>query len=55
MMHCKARQVLRNLFSTNQGNGSEMTYVAGAIKVSLISSQISATNLLKIYLNHVMT
>ena len=55
MMHCKARQVLRNLFSTNQGNGSEMTYVAGAIKFSLISSQISATNRLKTYLNHVMT
>ena len=26
--HCKARQVLRDLFSTNQGNGSEMTFVA---------------------------
>ena len=23
MMHCKTRQVLRNLVSTNQGNGSE--------------------------------
>ena len=30
LMHCKARQVLRNLFSTNQGNGSDMTFVAGA-------------------------
>ena len=34
-MHCKARQVLRDLFSTNQGNDSEMTFVAGATKVNL--------------------
>ena len=34
-MHCKARQVLRDLFRTNQGNGSEMTFVAGATKVNL--------------------
>ena len=34
-MHCKARQVLRDLFSINQGNGSEMTFVAGATKVIL--------------------
>ena len=33
LMHSKARQVLRDLFSTNQGNGSEMTFVAGANKV----------------------
>ena len=33
LMHCKARQVLRDLFSTNQGNGSEMTLLAGATKV----------------------
>ena len=35
LMDCKARQVLRDLFSTNQGNGSEMTFVAGATKVNL--------------------
>ena len=29
-MHCKTRQVLRNLFSINQGNGSEVTFVAWA-------------------------
>ena len=29
LMHCKARQLLRDLFSTNQGNGSEMTFVPG--------------------------
>ena len=34
MMHCKARQVLRDLFSTNQGNGSEMRFVAGATKIN---------------------
>ena len=34
-MHCKARQVLRDLFSINQGNGSEMTFVAGANEVIL--------------------
>ena len=32
-MHCKARQVLRDLFGTNQGNVSKMTFVAGATKV----------------------
>ena len=31
-MHYKARQVLRNLFSSNQGNSSEMTLVTGATK-----------------------
>ena len=30
LMHCKARHVLCDPFSTNQGNGSEMTFVAGA-------------------------
>ena len=35
LMHCKARQVLRNLFSTNQGNGSEMTFVPGTNKVHI--------------------
>ena len=33
LMHCKDRQVLRDVFSTNQGNGSDMTFVAGAIKI----------------------
>ena len=28
LMHYKARQVLLDLVSTNQGNGSEMTFVA---------------------------
>ena len=28
LMNCKARQVFRDLFSTNQGNGSKMTFVA---------------------------
>ena len=27
-MHCKAGQVLHDLFSINQGNGLEMTFVA---------------------------
>ena len=31
-MHYKARQVLLDLFSTNQGNSSEMTFVTGATK-----------------------
>ena len=37
-MHCKARQVLHDLFgsfSINQRNGSEITFVAGATKVNL--------------------
>ena len=33
LMNCKARQVLCDLFSTNQGNGSEMTFVAGATNI----------------------
>ena len=33
LMHSKARQVLRDLFSCNQGNGSEMTFVVEADKV----------------------
>ena len=32
---CTARQVLRILFSANQGSGSEMTFAAGATKVNL--------------------
>ena len=35
VMHCKARQVLRDQFGTNQGNGSKMTFVAGANKVHM--------------------
>ena len=33
-MHCKARQVLRALFSSNQRNGSDMLFVAGATKIN---------------------
>ena len=32
LMHYKARQVLLDLFSTNQGNSSETIFVAGATK-----------------------
>ena len=32
LMHCKARHVLRDLFSTNQRNGSEITFVDGDTK-----------------------
>ena len=35
LMHCKARQILRDPFSTNQRNGSEMIFVAGATKIDL--------------------
>ena len=35
LMHCKARKVLRDLFSTNQGNGPEMRFVARATKINL--------------------
>ena len=35
LMHCEARYVLPGLFSTNQGNGSETTFVAGATKITL--------------------
>ena len=35
LMHFKARQVLRDLFSTDQGNGSNMTFVAGTTKINL--------------------
>ena len=34
-MHCKARQVLRDLFSINQENGSDVTFNAGATNVNL--------------------
>ena len=33
-MHCKARQVFYELFSTNQGNGLDMTFVARATKIN---------------------
>ena len=35
MMHCKAREVWPDLFSTNQGNGSKMTFVAGTNNVHM--------------------
>ena len=35
LMHNKVGQVLRVLFSTNQGNGSEMTFATGATKIHL--------------------
>ena len=35
LMHCKARQVLLDLFSTYQGNDSKMTFVAGTNKVHI--------------------
>ena len=35
LMDCKARQVLHDLFSTNQGNGSEMTFVPGTNQVHI--------------------
>ena len=34
-MHCKARPVLLDFGSTNQGNGSEITFVAEAYKINL--------------------
>ena len=34
-MHCKARQILRDLFSINQGNGSKMLIVVEATQVNL--------------------
>ena len=33
LMHYKARQVLRDLFCTNHGNGPEMTFVVRATKI----------------------
>ena len=35
LMHCKAKQILRNLFSINQGSGSEIQFVAGATEINL--------------------
>ena len=34
-MHCKARQILRDLFGTNKGNVSDVTFVAGATKINI--------------------
>ena len=35
LIHCKAKQVLRDLFSINQENGSDVTFNAGATKGNL--------------------
>ena len=35
LTHCKVRHILRDLFSTEQGNDSEMTFVKGATKINL--------------------
>ena len=35
LRHCKARQILHDLFSADQGNGSDMAFVAGATKINL--------------------
>ena len=35
LMHCKVRQILRDLFSTDQVNALKMTSVVGAIKINL--------------------
>ena len=35
LMHCKARHVLRDLFSTNQRNDSEMTFATGDTKIRI--------------------
>ena len=35
LMHYKAKQVLGDLFSINEGNGSDVTFNAGATKVNL--------------------
>ena len=34
-IHCKTRQILSDLFSTNQVNGSEMTFLAEANKLQI--------------------
>ena len=34
LMNCKARQVSGDLFSSNQGNGSDMSFVSRATKIS---------------------
>ena len=39
LMQYRARQVLRDPFSTSQGNGSNMTYAAGAAKINFKNSK----------------
>ena len=34
LIHCKTRNLLRDLFSTNKGNGPNMILVAGATKIN---------------------
>ena len=40
LMHCKARQVFHDLFSTKQGNVSDMIFVAGAQKRENLKASI---------------
>ena len=49
LMHCQGRQVWRNLFSSNQGNGSEITFVAEATKIGLkyLKIQLSLNDLMQ--------
>ena len=35
LIYCKARQVLRNLLSNSEENGSEMTFAEGTTKINL--------------------
>ena len=35
LTHCKARHVSGDLFGINQGNVSEITFVAGATKINV--------------------
>ena len=35
LIQWKSRQVFRDLFGINQGNGSDMTFFAGATKINL--------------------
>ena len=35
LIHCKAIHVLHDIISTNQGNNSEMAFMAGATKINL--------------------
>ena len=40
LTHCRARQVLLDLFNTNQVNGSSITFVAGVTKINLKNLKI---------------
>ena len=40
LMQCTARQVLGDIFSTNQGNGTEMTFVTEPTKINLKNLKI---------------